>query len=286
MTIKRVGRGCGGRWWATMVLLLLPVAASGQSGGEPTVLLTAYAGFITGPQLWHVRQPLCVWVTAVGGYQCEPNGTGFVDDTLDLTRALTAGFTAGGGMTWFFSPRLGAQLDFTYASEALQDRCTPLLPLNPDPDNKNQQTCSSFSQSGRSLTTVRLGAGLVFRPLPRAAFSPYVRAGGGFTLQSGEVLAAGGDFVTPENQLTRVLVRDSSANALRPFGTVTAGLEIGSGTAPRFRVEVSDLLMSVDHLLGPADVNGEAPQASRLTHNVSLTVGFSMVLSGLRGHRY
>lgn len=269
-----------------LAMLLTPLFAAAQTGGEPTVLLTFYGGFVTGPELWHVRQPLCVWVTAVGGYQCETNGSGFVEDTLDLTRTLMAGFTAGGGMTWFFSPRFGAQVEFVYGEESLQDRCAPAAPLQPDPDNKNQQTCDSFSGSNRSLSTVRIAGSAVFRPLPRATFDPYVRAGGGFTLQTGEVLAAGGDFVTAENQLTRVLVRDSSASALRPFGTVTAGLEVGTGTAPRFRVEVSDLLMSVDRLLGPADINGLAPRASRLTHNVSLTVGFSMVLSGLRGHRY
>ena len=269
-----------------MALLFLPAAARAQTGGEPAVLLNFYGGFVTGPELWHVRQPLCVWVTAVGGYQCEPSGSGFVEDTLDLTRTLAAGFTAGGGMTWFFTPRLGAQVEFVYADETLLDRCAPAAPLQPDPDNKNRQTCDSFGGSNRSLSTVRIAGSVVIRPLPRAAFSPYVRAGGGFTLQTGEVLAAGGDFVTAENQLTRVLVRDSSASALRPFGTVTAGLEVGTGAAPRFRVEVSDLLMSVDRLTGPADVNGVAAHGATLTHNVSLTLGLSMVLSGLRGHRY
>lgn len=262
-------------------LLLIPATAVGQEAGQPTVFLTLYGGVASGQSLWRINQPVCVWQTVPGGYQCGP-----ANDTLTLSRRVTTGLSAGVGIAKFFDSHLGARIDFWYAQESIQDRCTSAGGFQADPDQKNEQTCSSFAADAASLDLVGLAASALLRPFPNSSFSPYLRLGTGIVIPTAETLAASGGFAAAGNSLSRQLVTDSSGEGPRPYLLVAAGLQTGLGLASRFQLELTDAIVPLDRLTGPADANGQASHVRSLSHNVSLTLGFAFVFSGHHGRRY
>lgn len=262
-------------------LLLIPPAAAAQVAGQPTVFLTLYGGVASGQSLWQVNQPVCVWQTVPGGYQCGPT-----TDTLTLSRRVTAGLSAGVGIATYFDPHLGGRVDFWYVQESIQDRCSAAGGFQADPDQKNEQTCTSFSADAATLDLVGLAASALLRPFPDGALSPYVRVGTGIVIPTGETLAASGGFVANGNDLSRQMVTDSSGEGPRPYVLLAAGLQTGLGVSSRFQLELADAIVPVDRITGPADANGQAPHVRSMTHNVSLTLGIALVFSGRHGRRY
>ena len=55
------------------------------------MLLTISGGASSGQHLWKVSQPLCVWQTVPGGYQCEQGSSGLIEDTLAMSRRIATG---------------------------------------------------------------------------------------------------------------------------------------------------------------------------------------------------
>jgi hypothetical protein len=267
------------------VALLVPALAAAQGAGQPTVFLAIYAGFASGQSLWRVNQPLCVWVTVTGGYQCEQGPSGFVDDTLPLSRRVTTGLSAGIGLSKYFDTHLGGRVDLWYAEETIQDQCSATV-FQPDPDQKNLQTCDSFSSDNASLSLVGVSGSALLRPFPNGGLSPYVRLGAGLVIPTGETLAASGPFAANGELLSRQLIQDSSSQGPRPFGVLAVGLQAGAGVSSRLQLELSDVMLPLARITGPADIAGRAPQSTALTHHFSLTIGFAFVFSGRRGRRY
>lgn len=262
------------------------LAAVAQGAGEPIVSLTIYGGLSTGQHLWQVNQPLCVWQTVPGGYQCESGPSGTVNDTLTLSRHVSTGFMAGIGVTKYFAPRLGGRLDLWFAQESIADACAPTAGFQADSDQKNEQTCAHFSADNESLNLIGLSASGLLRPFPNSPVSPYLRLGAGLVIPVGETLSASGDFVANGRDLDRQMIADSSGQGLRPYGLVALGLQSGSGASSRFQLEVSDAIVPVDRITGPADINGRAPHARAVIHNLSLAIGFAFVFDSRRGRRY
>ncbi|HEX4632651.1 MAG TPA: hypothetical protein VH163_02400, partial [Gemmatimonadales bacterium] len=182
--------------------------------------------------------------------------------------------------------QIGARVDIWYAQESIQDRCAPLDRFQPDSDQKNLQTCDHFTADNLSLSVVGLSGSVLLRPLPQASMSPYLRAGVGLVIPTGETLSASGDFIANGRDLTREMIVDSSGQGPRGYGVLALGVQSGSGGSSRFQFEVSDAMIAIDRLTGPADVNGRAPRVRALTNTFSLTLGIAVVFSGRRGRRY
>ncbi len=174
----------------------------------------------------------------------------------------------------------------SYLNESLSDQCAPGAPLQPDSTEKNAQVCSSFSSRSASLGFVTLSGSLVYRLSPHHSLSPYARAGGGVAVAWGETLAASGTFVDNGRIIQRTLVRDSTAETVKPFLDLAIGITSGLGVESRIQIELSDLVFSVQRLVGPADPAGTAPHARRLVHNPSLTFGIDFVFGAHHGRRY
>ena len=272
---------------ALCLLLCAPVLqATAQDASEPTVFLTISGGLATGQRLWRVSQPLCVWITVIGGYQCEQGPSGTVNDTLTLSRRLSTGFTAGIGLAKYVDSHLGGQLDVWYAAEAIQDLCTPAGAFQPDSDQKNEQTCAHFTADNESLSLVGVAVSALVRPLPGGVISPYLRAGAGLIVPMGETLSASGDFFANGRSLTRQMVQDSSGQGPRPYGMLALGVQTGSGVTSRFQIEVGDAIVPVDHLAAAADAGGRAPRGRVWTHNLNARFGFAFVFGSRHERRY
>ena len=270
---------------ALSLALFIPALVAGQDAGEPTVFLAVYGGLASGQSLWRVNQPLCVWVTVTGGYQCETGPSGPVNDTLTLSRHLTQGLSIGAGLAKYFSPHIGGRVDVWYAEEVIQDQCTTAA-FQSDSAGKNLQTCDSFSRDEASLSLVGVSGTALLRPFPNGLFSPFLRLGAGLVIPTGETLAASGAFTSNGQVLSRQLIQDSSGQGPRPFGLVAAGFQFGTGVASRVQLEASDAVFALNRVAGSADVTGRAPRSTILTHHLSFTIGFAFVFSGHRGRRY
>lgn len=225
----------------------------------------------------------------VGGYQCEQAGSATVNDTLTLSRRATWGTNLGIAVTFFSSSHIGVRVGLSYLNESLEDRCTPAVPFQADSVRKNAQVCDSFSSSTASLSMITLSGSAEFRVAARHAISPYARIGAGLAIQSGETLTASGTFLDPNlpgQPLERSLVSDSSSGAVRPYVEFGLGLTSGVGSGSRFRLELSDAVIPLEALTGPADASGRAPRATRLSNNFSLTLGIDLILGSHHGRRY
>ncbi|HYK11531.1 MAG TPA: hypothetical protein VEV39_12080 [Gemmatimonadales bacterium] len=266
----------------TWLVLVLPATHLGaQEGAQPTVFLALYGGVASGQSLWQVNQPLCVWQTVPGGYQCGPTS-----DTLALSRRVTAGFSAGVGIAKFFDPHFGGRLDLWYVQESIQDRCSAPSEFQADADQKNEQTCTNFSADAASLDLIGVAASALLRPFPTSSLSPYLRVGTGIVIPTAETLAASGEFVANGNTLSRQMITDSSGEGPRPYLLLAAGLQTGVGTSSRFQLELSDAIVPIDRITSAANANGQASHLRSMTHNVSLTLGLALVFNGIRGRRY
>jgi hypothetical protein len=208
-----------------------------------------------------------------------------VNDTLALSRRLTQGLSIGAGLAKYFSPHLGGRVDVWYAEEVMQDRCNTVA-FQPDSAQKNLQTCDSFSTGGASLSLIGVSGSALLRPFPNSGFSPYLRLGVGLVIPTGETLAASGAFSANGEVLSRQLIQDSSGQGPREFGVLAAGLLTGAGVSSRLQLELSDVMLPLARITGPADVTGRAPLATAITHHFSVTIGIAFVFSGRRGRRY
>lgn len=270
---------------ALLPLVVPPLlSAAAQSAGQPAVSLIIYGGVAGGQHLWQIDQPLCVWQTVPGGYQCESGASGPVNDTLHLTRRLGSGISAGVGLAKYFGPHVGVRMDLWIANESIEDRCSAAS-FQPDSEQKNLQSCNQFSADNQSLSFVGVAGSALLRAFPGRSFSPYLRFGLGVVIPAGETLAASGTFSANGRTLPRQMVVDSAGVGARPYAVLGAGMESGTGNT-LFRLELTDAIVSIDRVTGPADISGQAPRGRSTTHNFTLTAGIAMVLSSRRGRRY
>jgi len=225
------------------------------------------------------------------GFQCEQTGSSTVYDTLGLERRVGEGYAVGVAFTKYHGAHLGLRLGFDFMHEALRNSCQPTSPFQPDSMEKNSQVCASYATNGGSLDVAALSGTLLFRVSATHAISPYVGLGVGLAATMGETLAASGAFQYRGQALDRPLVRDSSADAVRPVGRLEFGLTVGSGTSSRVRLSVTDYLVSLERLLGPAPQTASglpesAPHSTGFRHTFVMTLGLDFVLESRPGHRY
>lgn len=268
------------------VTLWFPGFASCQKGSESRTAVILYGGLSVGTGLSSVpRQPLCVFVTVPGGYQCEQSGGTIVNDTLTITRKVGVGTAVGIGFITFPRSHVGLRADLLYVHQTLEDHCAPISAFQPDSQAKNEQVCNDFTAKNAETNVVGLAGSVVLRTAPGGALVPYVRLGGGFGVRWGEVLAVAGNFLDNGTPLERYIVRDSSSESVIGFVTASLGVNSGSG-GTGFRFELSDLFVPIQRATGPATPSGEAPHGMVFRHSFSVTIGVDIILDSQSGHRY
>jgi hypothetical protein len=176
-------------------------AAAAQTGSQPSLVLTIYAGTASGASVWNIaRQPLCLPVATCSS--SDPH------DTLRLTRDLGSGLLAGAGATYYANPHVGLTLEVFYLGMPLDDGCTGLF-YNPDAETRNEQLCDNITGASLSTSAIAFFGGAVVRAAPTRAISPFVRAGAGLlSYSTGTIEMSGVYYLSNGQPVTRVVIVD------------------------------------------------------------------------------
>ena len=273
--------------FATLVLTCALVAPTvAQTGSENNLVLTIFAGTGTGHSLWGVgKQPLCVFDA---GNQCTSQY-----DTLGLSRTVNSTLVLGAAATYFLSPHVGVHIEMSYLGLPVESSCTALL-LNPDPtgpggteQRRNGQICDDIQSQASQSGAIAIFAGVTMRASARRAFSPYLRGSFGVVNQPHSSIEVVGVFVSGSGTIfERQVVADPSPRRNTVMLGAAAGFTRPVSAGYQFRLEVRDVLTSMDRLVGPVNALGVGPIASRSYHHFALTLGFDVILERKRGRRY
>lgn len=256
--------------------LAAPVAAA-QTGSQPSLVLTIFAGTATGGSLWSIpRQPFCV----LAGTSCSS-----LIDTLRLTRDVSSSFVAGAGATYFQSPHLGLTLEVFYLGLSFDDACSGLF-YNPDTERRNEQLCENISGSALSSSAIAFFAGVVARAAPTRAISPYVRAGVGLLSYSTGTVEMSGVYVSGNAIQSRAVIVDDKPKKAALTVQAAAGFTARLSPGYQLRFELRDVLSPLQHVTSPADNLGRVTTTTRVHHRIALTLGLDVILEKKRGRRY
>jgi hypothetical protein len=278
--VSRAARQRIGRWPAILAAaLLLPQAAVAQTGPEPRLIFSFFGGIAKGPKLYEIpSQPLALV------FQTD------VFDTLSLRRTLTTAPTAGINATLYRGSGFGLAAEIVYVGLRMDDTCEMVFE-NPDAQVRNRQVCDDISQRVLTVSNVGITLGGAYRAWGRNPVSPYARVQGGIGIRStsivetvGRYQAAGVDGVIRPTE--RVVIRDDSNVAVKPFFVGAVGLDFSMGSGYLLRAEIRDQLMLLERPTGPADELGRVTVESFWGHAPALLFGFGIVLEQKRGRRY
>lgn len=260
-----------------LALSSVPLAsAAGQRGSQPSLVLTILGGAVTGHSLWRVdKQPLCVGAACTGQY-----------DTLAIGRSIGSSLVLGAAGTYFVRPNVGLHVEISYLGLPVDSDCTALF-LNPDTENKNEQICNDIQSQSATGGAIAIFGGLTFRAASRRSFSPYVRANIGIVNQSRSTIEVVGGYRNASGAFfDRQVVVDNDPHRTSLLVGAAAGFTSPVGSGYQFRLEIRDVVTSLNRLTGPANALGVGPTATRNYHHIALTLGLDVVLEKSRGRRY
>ena len=265
---------------ATLGLFALAVVAAplaAQTGEQPSIVLTIFAGAGTGHDLWTIaKQPLQVLGTSEF-------------DTLRVSQGITSSIIAGLAATYFPSPHFGLHAEISYVGLPVDGSCTGVF-YNPDFDNKNQQTCDDIQRTGSDGGSVAMFVGATFRAASRRSFSPYARLNVGIINETRSTIEMSGTFIASSSVGVREVLTDPKSRHAEPMLGASVGFTRPISPGYQFRWEASDMLVSMSRATGAGVLTAGAgaipPTASRFYHHFSLKLGLDVVLEKKRGRRY
>lgn len=263
---------------ATWVLLVLAGAstAAAQTPSRSQLVLTILGGAVSGHSLWDVsKQPL---VSLVDTAQ---------RDTLRLGREITSSIVIGASATYFVSPALGVHAEISYLGLPNDDSCT-LLYQAPN-DSLVPRVCNDIQSQSGAGGAISLFVGATLRAAPNRGLSPYVRANVGIVGMPHSRVSVIGNYLTSSGPQPVEVIADPSPRRAAPLVGLAVGLTtpVGKSRAYQFRLEVRDVITSIERVTGTANPASRiSPTSSRSYHHFAVTIGLDVVLEKTRGRRY
>jgi len=259
--------------------LVIGSTAAAQTGEQPTIALTIGGGVVTGHGLWTIdRQPVCLLNQSTGA--CSG-----LYDTLRISRSIAPSIVLGASGTYFPWRQIGFHAEISYVGFPNDDACFARF-LNPDADQRGQQMCDNLSAASGSSSAISLFVGTTVRAASRRAISPYVRASAGFVNFSGSTTEVVGAYSDGTGVHERQLIQDLRPGGLKPMFGVAGGITSPIGSGYQFRLEMRDLIVSMERVTGPANDLTVAAVENHFFHHFALILGLDVVLERRRGRRY
>ena len=258
----------------------LSAPAAGQTGSESNLVLTIFGGAVTGHRLWTVdKQPLCLLDDASQACTAQ-------DDTLEISKSIGSSVVVGASATYFVSPLVAVHAELSFLGLPVESHCAGVY-YNADVQNRNRQVCNNLQTLAGAGGAITAFGGVTLRAASRRALSPYVRGNLGLVSHAHSTTDMVGAFVdTAGNLVGRLVVADPKPGQTSVMLGAAVGFTSAVGTGYQFRLEVRDLMTSLERVTGPANAQAVAPTASRFYHHIALTIGLDVVLERKRGRRY
>jgi len=262
----------------TCALLLLAgvSTAAAQTPSRSQLVLTILGGAVGGHSLWTVpKQPLLSLVDS-GQF-----------DTLRLSREITSSIVVGASATYFLSPHVGVHAEISYLGLPNDDSCT-VLHQTPN-DSLVPEVCSDIQSRSGAGGAISLFVGATLRATPERALSPYFRGNVGIVGMPHSRVEVVGNYLTSFGPQPIVVIADRSPRRAAPLFGLAVGVTtpIGKDRGYQFRLEVRDVITSIERVTGAADPSTFiAPTASKSYHHFAVTIGLDVVLERGRGRRY
>lgn len=260
-----------------LVSVTLPLAA--QQRPQPQIVVSLYGGYDGGHQLWSVARQTLVY----NGSTSNP------PDTVALRRQLGSSLAVGVVFQVFRGPTWGGFAEFAFRPLGFDDTCAPVAPFQQDPPgtdvaHRNRTLCDNITSQVQRGSMVGLTLGAIVRAAPRAAITPYARAGATVTY----VGARTREVAAPQDGtgFSRLVIQDESAEGVTLGVSGAVGLQLALSPGYQLRLEVRDRLVKLQTVAGAANATGNAPAGQESFHQLAVTIGFDVVLEQRRGRRY
>lgn len=266
-------------------LAVSAAGAAAQTPSEPHLVLSLHGGIITGAaSLWSIAKQPEAPIMGLNG----ASDTSQID-TVSLSRELATSLVLGGSGTYYPTPHLGIGLEMEFQGLIAEDHCQ--VTYNSVPaglPNRIPEVCEYIGSHSTALTAVQFSAFGIYRLLPTASFTPYLRAGLGVASRSTSSVEMVGSFYDSASASTAsvALVSDPNPGSVYPAASLAAGVMIPFSPAYGGRFEIRDQVMTVQVPDGPAGLTRVATKRTKWTHNFVITFVFDIVLEHRHGRRY
>ncbi|MFQ5551996.1 MAG: hypothetical protein ACE5FJ_12250 [Gemmatimonadales bacterium] len=261
------------RWITVLAVLALafPDALRGQAGVDWGNSYVSFgAGITFGPKrLWHLPQQ------ALANPAATMATIGALTDTLEIGQSIDPGTSFGFTVTRYLTAGVGIGLDFDYISFRNTQQCRVIFDSvfddtqstsNPNTrPNPNRSTCESIRSLNKTAVVLSAIPHLIFRFLPLAQATPYLKVGGGPA-----VMPPTARIRSP----LRTLIQGPEGSTIRPALGFALGARRQSSIETQVHIEFRYLLHQYDVVTGPASLQGIAP----FTTEWHRSWGFSMGL--------
>ena len=251
-------------------ILLGAAPAYGQTHDEAQLTVGFAVGYIHGSRLWSVNQQPIINLDRS-------------QDLLNIQRTLTSNLTLSAQGTYFRSSHFGYTGEFTYIGLGTEDNCDLAGTAGGEPGGP---ACEALKGDTRPASAVSMMGGVIWRPISRTAFQPYVKGMLGAALVPHSTLLVAANWGTQLENRMEIYTRENS-RMIRPAGTLGAGISTAPSAGYQLSVEVRETWAVIPVVTGPTQYQLlQAPSANRVKMFPSFMVGLNVVLERRRGRRY
>ena len=252
-----------------LALMLGAAPAVAQTHDEAQLTVGVALGYIKGTDLWRVsRQPITE-------FDLE-------QDVIDLHRTITSNLTLSAQGAYFRSSHLGYIGEFTYVGLGTEDNCQHVSGAGGDPGTS---ACAALKGVTRPASSVALMGGVLWRPISRTAYQPFVKGLLGASVVPRSTLQLSSTFGVLQEQLD--IYTQESSHMVRPTGTVGVGIATAPNAGYQLSIELRESWVVIPVVTGPTVEAGlDPPSANRLKAFPGFMVGLNIVLERRRGRRY
>lgn len=267
---------------AVLGLTALAGSAAAQVRQEPQLILSIGGG-LTGSrsEAWSLPGHELL-VTASAG-----------TDTVALARRFRPGLVATLAATYHPSEHLGYTAEAGYFGIATEMRCAPVGGFRADPENKNEQACTSAQGTHVETSVVGFQLGMAYRFAWGQRLTPYARASAGLGFLANSFVRTEGAINAPGTCGSSspvclwTLLDEQEPATMTWIASLAAGTSMRVGTGYRVRLEVRDLIGSLPVPAGVADpLTGFTGTTTAVRHTLVVTAALDVVLERRRGRRY
>ncbi len=253
------------------IACLTPTLSAQRTNDEARLAVGLNVGYIGGGDLWQTDQPVAT--------------NSATPDLFRLHRTLRSNITLSGHLSYFPRPTFGITGEVGYLGLGTVDNCDIIS--EPTPDPFNAIGCRALDYKKRAASAVSAMGGVIWRPQPRGAVQPYLKAMAGLSLVPRSTTTVTAFFTRDFQDFALPVYAEDGSKTVTPTGALAIGFATAPNSGYQFSVEFRATAVQLQVVDGPAPVGDlHPPIGSHWMLLPTITAGFDIVLEKRRGRRY